>query len=150
MLNLCNKHTLKSALLTNATETVRKQKDTNKFDRICNLCQTCPPGVDMIPFLATEFHSVAGQNKFPEQGQTGRTCPAKASMLRFLVTDPFLLLNKTTYPLGGKICYTKFLKTTYDRQYSTYNYNSNCFCKQQDTMPHRHVTVPCNRFPFCY
>ena len=33
MLNLCNKHTLKSALLTNATETVRKQKDTNKFDR---------------------------------------------------------------------------------------------------------------------
>jgi hypothetical protein len=33
MLNLCNKHTLKSALLTNATETIRKQKDTNKFDR---------------------------------------------------------------------------------------------------------------------
>jgi len=36
---------------------------------------TCPPGVDMLPFLATEFHSVAGQNKVPRTGTNRPNMP---------------------------------------------------------------------------
>jgi len=58
-------------------------------------------------------------------------------MLQYLATDSLSVTKQNNIPLGGKICYMKYLKTTYDRQYSSYNYKLNCSCKQQDTMPHR-------------
>ena len=62
-------------------------------------------------------------------------------MARFLATDPHSVTKQNNIPLKGeKICCTKYLKATYDRQYSSYNYKLKCSCNNRLPCPARGQT----------
>jgi hypothetical protein len=56
----------------------------------------------MIPFLATEFHSVAGQNKFPKTGTNRPNMPRNGKLVTVLVTDSISVAKQNDIPLKGK------------------------------------------------
>jgi len=53
----------------------------------------------MLPFLATEFHSVAGQNKFPRTGTNRPNMPRNGKLVTVLVTDSISVAKQRRHTL---------------------------------------------------